>query len=647
MHAGIDRGRILYTVANRGMSSDRMSSLSDLWNDEFKRDVLLMAVSAVALVLSFAGVKPVEWLDLAWIAIVLCGVPILYEAGHGLLFEHDIRADVLVALAIVAAVCLGEFFAAGEVALIMQIGGCLEEYSSRKATKGMEHLISLTPKTIRLVVDGSERTVAVEDARVGQIARVLPGEAVPVDGRIVSGSTSIDQSVITGESIPVDRSVGDSVYSGSMNQAGSFDMEVTKESGDSSLQRMAQMVESADAGKSRMVRLADRWATYLVAIVMALVVVTYAVTEDIYRAVTIMIVFCPCAFILATPTAVVAAMGNLTRRGVLVKDGDSLERLAQVDMFAFDKTGTITEGRPSVVDVRSEMEEAEFLAVVASAESRSEHPLGRAIVSYAEDRGVIQIDPSEFMAVIGRGVTARVSGSSVSVGNAEMMEGIGVSIPSSYMEHVEALYSFGCTSVFVAVDGVFVGTISMSDTIREESKRMISELGRMGVGTMMLTGDNPRSASFIASSAGIGDFRAECTPEVKMDVIGEMEDGGSRVCMVGDGVNDAPALKRAWVGIAMGGTGSDIAVDAADMALVGNRMDSVPHTLDVSRRMVRKVRVNIAFSLVWNFIAVALSMMAVLGPVEGALVHNVGSVAVVVNSALLLFYRREESEGTR
>ncbi len=615
-----------------------MNRLSEFWKDGFKRDVLLMAVSAVALVLSFVGVKPTEWLDLAWIAIVLCGAPILYEAGHGLLFEHDIRADVLVALAIIAAVGLGEFFAAGEVALIMQIGGCLEEYSSRKATKGMEHLISMTPKTIRLVIDGTERTVAVEEAKVGQVARVKPGEAVPVDGRILYGSTSIDQSVITGESIPVDKTVGDSVYSGSINQAGSFDMEVLKESGDSSLQCMAQMVESADAGKSRMVRTADRWATYLVAIVMVLVIVTYVATRDIYRAVTVMIVFCPCAFILATPTAVVAAMGNLARRGILVKDGDSLERLAQVDTFAFDKTGTITEGRPVVVDVSTDMDEDAFIRKVASAESRSEHPLGRAIVTYAEERGASPENPSEFLAVIGRGVTAVVSGSKVSVGNAAMMDDLGVDVPESHRSHVDSLYGRGCTSVFVAMDGMFVGTLSLSDTIREESRRMVGDLDRMGVRTVMLTGDNPRSASYIAESAGIDDFRAECTPEVKMDVIGGMEEDGGKVCMVGDGVNDAPALKRAWVGIAMGGTGSDIAVDAADMALVGNRMESLPATLDVSRRMVRKVRVNIAFSLIWNFFAVALSMMAVLGPVEGAIVHNIGSVAVVVNSALLLFY---------
>lgn len=619
-----------------------MGSISDIWKDGFNRSVLLMAVSAVALVLSFAGWKPVEWLDPAWVAIVLCGLPIIFGAVKGLVINHDIRAGVLVSLAIIAAVCLGEYFAAGEVAFIMQIGDALEQYSSRRATRGMERLIGMTPKTVRIVEAGGERVVPVEEARVGQVARVLPGESVPVDGRILSGSTSIDQSVITGESIPVDKTAGDEVFSGTINQMGAFDMEVLRESGDSSMQRMAKMVESADAGRTRMVRTADRWATRLVAMVMLLVVVTYLVTRDIYVAVTIMIVFCPCAFILATPTAVVAAMGNLTRHGVLVKDGDALERLASVDTVAFDKTGTVTEGRPRVVDVRTEMGASEFLSVLASAESRSEHPLGRAMASYAVSNGGAVSDPSEFSAVIGRGVRAAVGGRDVAVGNRAMMDDLGVAVPDEYIEHAEELHGRGCTSVFVSVDGVFAGTVSMSDTIRGDSAAMVSELSSMGVGCLLLTGDNPRAASYIASSAGIGDYRAECTPEDKVAEIERIQGSGGRVCMVGDGVNDAPALKTASVGIAMGETGSDIAVDAADLALVGDRMGSIPHTIALSRRMMSRVRFNIAFSLVWNFFAVALSMASVLGPVEGALVHNVGSVAVVANSALLLMYGRRK-----
>lgn len=616
-----------------------MGKVSDVLSDGFNRSVLLMVVSAVALVLSFAGITFADWFDFAWIAIVLCGVPIIWGAICGLVIDHDIRAGVLVSLAIIAAVCLQEYFAAGEVALIMQIGDCLEQYSSRKARRGMEGLVEMTPKTIRLVVDGSEREVPVEEARIGQVARVLPGEAVPVDGRIVSGSTSIDQSVITGESMPVDRTVGDEVFSGTINQMGAFDMEVVRESGDSSLQRMARMVEDADAGKTRIVRITDRWATRLVLIVMVLVVATYLVTWDIYRAVTIMIVFCPCAFILATPTAVVAAMGYLTKQGILVKDGDALERLADVDTVAFDKTGTVTVGRPSVVDVSTGMDRGDFLSIVASAESRSEHPLGRAVASHAASEGVRILDPSSFEAVVGRGVDAVVDGRRVLAGNQAMMAEAGVEVPGGYLDRAGSLFDEGCTTVFVAVDGTFVGMVSLADTVREDSRGVVSDLSSMGVGCVMLTGDNPRAAAHIASQAGIADFRAECTPGTKMDEIGAMQDAGRKVCMVGDGVNDAPALRKAWVGVAMGETGSDIAIDAADLALVGDRMSSVPKAVDLSRSMMRKIRFNIGFSLVWNFFAVALSMLGMLGPVAGALVHNVGSVFVVANSALLLFHR--------
>ncbi len=403
---------------------------------------------------------------------------------------------------------------------------------------------------------------------------------------------------------------------------------------------MVKMIESADAGKTRIVRTTDRWATRLVLIVMVLVVLTYAFTQDIYRAVTIMIVFCPCAFILATPTAVAAAVGNLTKYGLLVKDGDALERLSQVDTLVFDKTGTVTEGRPAVVDVSPEPGADDMLDMVASAESRSEHPLGRTMVAHCREAGATVFDPEAFVAVMGRGVYATVGGRMVAVGNVAMMTELGVEIPDASMAKVDDLYERGCTSVFVAVDGRFYGTMSLSDTIREDSRDMVAELGAMGVRTMLLTGDNPRAALHIARSAGITEYRAECTPETKMDIIGEMQDSWRKVCMVGDGVNDAPALKRAWVGIAMGGTGSDIAVDAADLTLVGDRVENIPHTVDLSRKLMSSIRFNIAFSLVWNFIAVVLSMVGTLGPVEGALVHNVGSVFVVANSALLIMYHR-------
>ena len=613
----------------------------DFVKDDVKRGLLVLIIAGISLILSITIPERFH-ADPAWIAIVICGAPIIWDAVTGLLLHHDIKADVLVAIAIIAALYLGEWFAAGEVAVIMEIGGFLEDYSAAKANKGIEALQDMSPKTGRVVEGGTEKEVPVDDIEVGVIVRVRPGEAVPVDGKVISGETSIDQSVITGESLPVDKLPGDTVFSGTINQMGSFDMEVTKSAEESSFQRMVGMVSSVDADKTRMVRVADKWATWLVAIVMVLAVATYFLTEDIYRAVTVCIVFCPCAFILATPTAVVATIGNLAKRGVLVRDGDSLERMSHVGTIAFDKTGTITEGRPKIEEVSSVGDRSEFIALAASAESASEHPLAKAFVTFADKEGIDHHKADYFMMTIGRGISAKVDGKEVKIGNTKMMEENDVAIPSDAIDRTTNLFAEGCTVVFVSIDSNYAGYIAFSDSIRKTSKDTVSELSSIGVNTVLLTGDNSRAASHMASEAGITDLISDCTPETKVSAIEERQNAGSKVCMVGDGVNDAPALKKAWVGIAMGSTGTDIAADASDMVLVKDGLDSLPHLVSISRKMMGKVRFNITFSLCWNCLAVALSMLAVLGPVTGALVHNVGSVAVVVNSALLLAYGRKK-----
>ena len=348
-----------------------------------------------------------------------------------------------------------------------------------------------------------------------------------------------------------------------------------------------------------------------------------------------MIVFCPCAFILATPTAVVAAIGNLAKRGVLVRDGDALERMSQVDTVAFDKTGTVTEGRPKVVWSDGS---DRVLSAAASAESMSEHPFAKALVAYARSKDVEVSAPGSFRMTVGRGVEASVDGESVSIGSLRMMEEAGIAIPEDVLLRSQGIHDEGGTVVFVSIDGGYAGCFAFSDTIRGTSEETVSELRSMGVGSILLTGDNSRAASRIAAEAGVGDVKAECRPEDKMAEIDLLQSEGRRVCMVGDGVNDAPALKKAWVGIAMGATGSDMAAEASDIVLVKDGLDAIPHLAGISCRMMAKVRLNIGFSLCWNALAVAMSMAALLTPVTGALVHNIGSVFVVVNSALLLFY---------
>lgn len=606
-----------------------------------RKDITLLVISGIAVVCSLLKFQPLPF-DMAWIAIVLCGLPIVLEAVIGLITAFDIKADVLVSLALIASVCIGETFAAGEVAFIMQLGALLEELTVAKARAGIEKLVHLTPQTARVLRNGAEETIPAEQVRVGDRIRVLPGESVPVDGVILSGQTSINQAVMTGESLPEDKTVGDTVSSGTVNQFGAFEMEATKVGEDSSIQRMIRLVQSADAGKAKIVGLADRWATWIVVIALSAAALTWAISGQIIRAVTILVVFCPCALVLATPTAIMAAIGNATKHGFLVREGDALERLAGAKVIAFDKTGTLTCGTPAVAaaeSVSDAFEKEAIYRLAASAEQLSEHPLGKAIVNCYKKTGAVPAEITDFAMIPGRGVRAAVEGQTVLAGNPQLLQehGVAMAPAPAAQEYIRQ----GCTVTYVAVDGTFAGFLALSDTLRKESAATIASLSDLGVQPVLLTGDHEAAAQTIAGKLHIGQVRANCLPEDKLNYIGEYQRRNMPVCMIGDGVNDAPALKKADVGIAMGGVGSDIAVDAADIALVDDEVKELPHLVALSRRMMTTIKLNMTFSMTLNFIAIALAIIGTLNPVVGALVHNAGSVLVITNSAFLLNWRKK------
>ena len=619
--------------------AERLKQLLELGG--MKKDIGLLAVSGAAVVLSLAGVQPFPF-DVAWLAIVLCGVPIILEAVIGLVTAFDIKADVLVSLALIASVWIGETFAAGEVAFIMQLGALLEELTVARARAGIEKLVRLTPRTARVVREGKETLLPAQQVQVGDVVRVLPGEMVPVDGVIVSGQTSINQAVMTGEALPVDKGVGDPVSSGTVNQFGAFEMEAARVGEDSSIQRLIRLVQSADADKAKIVGLADRWATWVVVVALSAAGLTWLLTGEIIRSVTILVVFCPCALVLATPTAIMAAIGNATGHGFLVREGDALERLAQVSAVAFDKTGTLTWGAPQVEEVgdaRGEMDAGELYRIAASAEQLSEHPLGKAVVQcYRQTRGGTLFPAEDFQMIPGRGVSARVNGKQVLAGSQQLLRERGVEfcLPQRARQRLRE----GCTAICLALDGGFAGYIALADELREESQSMVRRLLALGVRPVLLTGDHEDAARTIAGRLGIRQVRASCLPEDKLKVIQSIQAGGEPVCMMGDGINDAPALKTAQVGIAMGKVGSDIAVDAADIVLVDDEVKELPHLIALSRRMMTVIKVNMTFSMALNFLAIALAMTGRLEPVAGALVHNAGSVLVIVNSALLLRWKQ-------
>ncbi len=618
-----------------------MDKLKEWAADEEKRAVLSLIVSGLAVVSSFGGwTRPILPFDIAWIAIVLSGLPIIKGALVGLITKWDVRADLLVSIALVASVIIGQTFAAAEIAFIMAIGALLEERTVRQARQGIEKLVRLKPQTARLVRDGVETIVPAETVRIGDILRVLPGEAIAVDGLIIAGQTAIDQSVMTGESLPVDKQAGDEVCSGAVNQFGAFEMRATKVGADSALQRMIRLVEAADANPARIVRLTDRWATWIVAIALLTALATWLGTGQILRAVTILVVFCPCALVLATPTAVMAGIGNAARHGILIRSGEVLERLAQVKRIAFDKTGTLSRGKPSVVAVEVRAPErtaAELLEIAAAAERRSEHPLGRAVFNHAQQLGIRPPEPEEFTMLPGRGVRARVQGRTVLAGNAELLAAAGIALPPELLAAASEYRRKGCTAIFVAVDAAAAGLIALSDTLRDDARGIVERLHAERIRPVLLTGDNRQAASYLAQRIGISDVRSELLPEDKASFIASCQNlQGELVCMVGDGVNDALALKTAWVGVAMGGSGSDIAVEAADIALVNDDIARLPYLLRLAKRTFHTIRTNILVSLALNGIAIILAALGWLGPVAGALVHNAGSVAVVLNSALLL-----------
>lgn len=608
-----------------------------------KKDIIFLAVSGVSLLFSLFKPIPLPF-DAAWISIILCGVPIVMEAIIGLVTRFDIKADVLVSIALIASICIGEDFAAGEVAFIMQIGGLLEELTVAKARAGIEKLVKLTPQTARIIVGDTEKIIPAEQVTVGSMLRVLPGETIPVDGVIITGQTSVNQAFMTGESLPVDKNTGDEVSSGTVNQFGAFEMRATKVGEDSSIQRMIRLVQAADAGKAKIVGIADRWATWIVVTALSAAALTWLISGEIIRAVTILVVFCPCALVLATPTAIMAAIGNATKHGFLVREGDALERLAQLSRICFDKTGTLTLGTPKVTAVHSvnpDFSEGELYMLTASAEKNSEHPLGKALVScYTQENGTEIMKPDNFVMLPGRGVSANVNGRSVIAGNLKLLEENHI-LADIFANKAQEFLDQGCTVIYVCIDGVPAGLIAMADVLRSGMADVMEQITRARTVPVLLTGDNQRAAKSIADQLHIADVKAECLPEDKLKYIEDAQSDGIKLGMIGDGVNDAPALKMSHVGIAMGGVGSDIAVDAADIVLVDDKIEELPHLLALSKRMMRTIKLNLTFSMTLNLVAIILAITGALGPVVGALVHNAGSVLVIINSALLLRWRHK------
>ena len=579
--------------------------------------------------------------DPAWVTIIISGIPMVYLAVWRVVYNpgiSKISSALLITIAMFAAIAIGDLFAAGEVAWIMAIGAILEEKTTERARKGLKKLISLAPTQGRRIKNGKEELIPAQQICQEDILRVLPGETIPVDGVIVSGETSVDQSIMTGESLPVDKTVEDEVYCGTINRFGAIDIRATKVGEDSSLQKLIHMVQEAEDKKAPMARIADKAASWLVPVALLIAIAAGLISKDIVRAVTVLVVFCPCALVLATPTAIMAAIGQATKHGVIIKSGEALEKMGRVDTIAFDKTGTLTYGRLEVSDVISfdeRLDENTLLSMVASAEAKSDHPLGKAIVACAKEHKVPILESDTFKMTAGKGIYAEISGKKLLCGNEKFLEENGIVLDDEIGAVVEKLRTQGKASVLAAESGKCIGVLAMSDVLRPEAKGMVERLHRMNTNIVLLTGDNKKTADYFAGQVGIKQVRAQLLPEEKVSSITAIQEEGKAVCMIGDGVNDAPALKTANVGVAMGGLGSDIAVDAADIVLMSDDISKLPYLKRLSNATVRTIKFSIGLSMCINLLAVILSVKGVLNPTTGALVHNAGSCFVVLIAALL------------
>lgn len=596
------------------------------------------------LIEEFGGQSPFQNIfpfEPSWVTVIICGFPRVYLSIRRIVYNKGISkisSALLISMAMFAAIAIGDIFAAGEVAFIMALGALLEESTTERAKKGLKKLISLAPVKGRKIQDNKEIMISVESIQSGDYLRILPGETIPVDGRIINGETTVDQSIMTGESIPVDKTIDDDVFGGTINCFGAIDIIATKVGEDSSIQKMIQLIRNAEQKQAPIQRIADTVASRLVPIALMIACIGYLVTGNIIVGVTVLVVFCPCALVLATPTAVMAAIGQATKHGVIIKSGEILETMGKVDTMAFDKTGTLTHGQlsvQSILVVDTDYSEVDILQLAASAEAKSEHPIGKAIVSHAIHQDLQILATTSFTMSVGRGIIAVINGVTLYCGHERFLEENNIIVDERVQQNVNTYRSEGKVSIIIADKDHIIGIIALSDTMRRDTADMLSAVSSLAMKTVLLTGDSKETATYIGKKAGISEIHAELLPGEKMRIIEELQGKHHKVCMVGDGINDAPAMKTADVSIAMGSIGSDIAIETADIALMSEDLSKIPYIKRLSDATIRTIKFSIALSMAINCIAIILSLLEVLTPTTGALVHNVGSCLVVLIAARL------------
>ena len=612
---------------------------SDLWHtygpvvrsSHFRTVAATGVLILAAWLVSLAGVDvPYLATGLALAAVAIGGLGIVWGALQGL-WQRQVNVDELVSIAVIASVLAGEYLPAGLVVFMMIFGQLLEEATSQRATAALEHLAALQPERAHRMEGDAIQEVNVDDLQAGDTVLAKPGERLPVDGVIVAGTAAVDETLVTGESLPVHKEPGHRVYAGTLSQDGALTIRTEAVGEHAYVGQIGRLLEALEEERAPIVRVADRYARYFTPAILIIAGATWLISSNLSSALAVLIIACPCALVLATPTAIVAGVANAARRGILIKGGARFEAAGAVDTVAVDKTGTLTLGTPVVQQViPAEGMAAETLLTLAAAVERfSEHPLGKALVGHAAAQALDLPPAADFRAFPGRGVEGRVAQQHVLVGTRELLQAHGVaSIPPQ-----EAAPHDG-SLLLVAVEEKFCGWVQFADTLRPAAAQAIEHLHALGIQrVVMLTGDRQQEAKRLAGAVGIDEWHARLLPEHKVDWIRGARDEGKRVAMAGDGVNDAPALAAADLGIVMGGTGTAVAAETADIALMRGDIGQLPTAIAISQMTLRGIKQNLFFALAWNLVGIALAATGVLGPIAAALAHNLGSVAVVVNAA--------------
>ncbi len=603
---------------------------------------VVAAVVVVATVGERLGLldRALEWLPW-WIpalAILLGGWPVFLGVVRSAR-QGKVTGHTLMTVGTVAAMAIGQWTTAALLVFFMRFADWVEELATSRSRQAVRQLVAIQPATARVLRDGREVAVPVAEVGAGEVVAVRPGERIPVDGEVVEGQAPVDQASITGESVPVDKAPGDPVFAATVAQAGYLKIRATKVGSDTTFARIIRLVEEAEAQKAPVQRFAERFAAYYLPAVLLIALGAYLVTGEVLNAVAALVVACACAIVMATPISVLASVGNGARRGILVKGGLTLEQLAKVDTVVMDKTGTLTLGKPQVTDVvaLNSLSEAELLQAAAAVELRSEHPLGRAIIREAAGRGIEPLEPEAFTTLPGRGLVATVSGREWAVGNRQLLAERGIALGAEDEAVAAGLERAGKTAFFVADgSGTIEGVVGMADVVRPEARAALSELQRMGVRRLLLlTGDNERVAAAVAGELGL-EYRAELLPDDKIEAVRQLQFEGAVVMMIGDGVNDAPALAQADVGVAMGAAGTDVAIEAADVALMRDDWSMVPEVIRLGRRASRTIRQNLGFTAVYNVVGITLAVVGILPPVWAAAAQSLPDIGVMLNSSRLL-----------